>query len=382
MSSYNFLSIFSRFKCFTVNFQFTRGSMLAIKSKQVAKSIKGGGKLIIGQDQRIFNDGYDSHRSFSGEVSRFVLYDIIIDEANLIQFSQCETLTAKSNPIISFDNLEDFELKGNSKAFVFKGSILCDPTKFNIIVFPFKQTFAEVNVLCKALNGLVVLPKTDSENEKLYDTIMQFSNSCSTSLPSISWLGAAGSEETKRWVSFENKVPLTYSNFAHFNNKVIDDRNCAVIAGPRQKYKWFSSECDYPLTCGICYFKIDPIVKIRGLCKHSIIDRTYTIQGYKEGFPILIGESYTVISKTNNSWAMTSKIDNAFKGRLISNDSIDFPLGLNKWKIEGDRCDSEVCTKKVYNRSIEYKFLYQRFMVLMQILLFHILIRTLNFLES
>ena len=117
---------------------------------------------------------------------------------------------------------------------------------------------------------------------------------------------------------------------------------CTRWDGNNPKGSLFDVQCTYySMKCQcLCQFDRSPILRLRGLCKNSMIDTHFTMKNFN-GSVVYKGVKATVIQYISNStiykWTL-----NVFGEKTIAITSaieMSFILGKQKWKVEGDECN-------------------------------------------
>lgn len=115
------------------------------------------------------------------------------------------------------------------------------------------------------------------------------------------------------------------------------------------RYKWVASPCDIE-TCVLCNFTFSPVVNLRGLCSFTFLDHRYSFRGNAKMELVFDGQAHTVMERGQGTWVMRSRLYPDLNATMIVDYEGQYPLGVHKWKIHGDRCRNNKASVHLHNK--------------------------------
>ena len=153
------------------------------------------------------------------------------------------------------------------------------------------------------------------------------------------WLAVDDMDEEGVWKDSINKQPLNDTQLwadGEPNGRTAE--NCGSITN----CLWFVAVCIRTFPC-LCESKPRPNLKLRGLCKETLIDRDFQPQNDVNNIErlIIVGHSTSIeYDQKVMLWQMDVVFSNVTGTSIASQKS--YTLGKNTWKIIGDKgCKKE-----------------------------------------
>lgn len=330
-----------------VNFRFQA-------SNQSRLGIRGGGNLVLGQDQDSFNSGYVQMQSLSGSLADFRIYGHVLSDQELEAFGKCKsTLIANSTPIISFSNVQrDFEAL-NVQLERIKKQDYCMGERSDVLIFPEIRTFEEAKYICYLSGGALAVPTSEETSQLIFNISMAYAERCNSGYVESFWLGVAGNVINQSWNHYITGKDLSYTNFINGKYPIREPFVCVSFVGNNNVIKsqhrgWFTTDCSGQ-RCPICHQEKVLLLRARGFCKGSLFDRHYFFT-HDKGRITFTGIYYSVITiyftsdkehaneRAYDFWRL-SRLDKPSVRATLQVDSPDhYPYGRHTWAVENDVC--------------------------------------------
>ncbi|XP_068246314.1 uncharacterized protein [Palaemon carinicauda] len=301
--------------------------------------ILGGGRLVIAQELDAFEGGLNVRQSIHGDIADLQIFSKALGPSYLKMYVNCELPVADVKPLLSFQNITSFVVRGSTEISEIPIEEICKEEKETLVMLPEKRIFRTARDACSRMKSVLAIPDTDVENTEMYDAVIRFDKQCVDAYGSLYWVGGYGELDTGKWYRFSDNTEITYTNFAPGYENVQDDKKCLTVGGEVFPYVWFATNCEY-LTCPLCNFTDTASFTVRGLCKDTLLDRHMTIYGYKHQRPYFDGLFYTSIywNNASMSWMLNSRIDEELHGEMKISMEDEYPVGVKTWNITGDKC--------------------------------------------
>lgn len=164
---------------------------------------------------------------------------------------------------------------------------------------------------------------------------MRFSKSCQDVWQALYWVGARGDVDSEQWLSLDEGQPLAWHNLSLSVSSVTQQYQCIMAGGPLHPYEWYHAPCSVS-TCVVCNFTTYPKIHMRGLCRSSLFDRSMYLHDYFNDQPLFDGAVHSRVAWVDGSWVIKSRLYPDLRARML--DEVDYPVGLHKWVVEGDKC--------------------------------------------
>lgn len=297
--------------------------------------IKGGGNLVVGKNIEHIQGEVKFLQNLEGELADFNLYDTKLSPEEMALFNNC-TIEKPYKPLFSFENsvIHTTNLVELPKISV---RHVCGDLSPFYILFPEHMTRESAYSRCQILKGSLILPMNEEQNGHTLRIFARFRDQCISERQFLYWLGAKGNSSTEFWVSDENGEIIHWHNFPLYEGRPKQNEQCLAMVIIGSSYKWLPVICN-ALACTMCSFQQPPKLRLRGLCKASLFDRTLYLHGYENGAPKLDGIQHSKIFWNSSSWTMVSNKQSSLKASLSNTEYDSFPLGHRTWIIHGDQC--------------------------------------------
>ncbi|KAK4308262.1 hypothetical protein Pmani_020016 [Petrolisthes manimaculis] len=301
--------------------------------------VRGGGRLVVGQRLYSLDGDFLVVEILDGEVGDWRLYDTYLSRSELQEWTNCKNLTSLNDPILDLFS-EGFMVRGPTQLSKMPSSEICDlkSTKF-FLFFDRKMKFNLAESWCRKLKGELVLPESEEVNADFYDSLFIYKDQCKDIWTHLYWIGMRGNLTTQQWVKVRNGAPITWSKFLHEYRQVTPEFQC-VATVTHDRYKWVASPCDIE-TCVVCNFTFSPVVNLRGLCSFTFLDHRYSFRGNDEMELVFDGKAHMVMEKRQGTWVMRSRLYPDLNATMMVDFEGQYPLGIHRWNIHGDRYQSD-----------------------------------------
>lgn len=297
--------------------------------------LKGGGRLVVGQNLGSIDGDFNVLEALDGDIADYRIYNGALSSEQLKDWSKCSDASLTLPPLISLDNGK-FTVVGDAKMGNITNSALCGGNFDDFyLFFTEKMDFPVAAAWCEKIEGKLALPKSEAENKVMWNAALKKKDQCSDSWTYLSWLGIIGDPETSQWLGLYNQT-LSYTNFLPIYDSASKQYQCVATVS-HNKYKWAASPCVME-TCTMCSFTKFPTLRLRGLCKFSLLDRIYTVRDNEKHTLRFDGISHMEIIRTNGTWVMKSRRHPELWARMTELINGEFPVGVHEWEVFGDKC--------------------------------------------
>lgn len=306
-------------------------------SDPATAEVRGDGQLVLGQNNNPDAE-WDLTQAFHGELLDFRIYDVALELDEMRAYANCTAGAVASEPLYAFgSNMSHLRLSGESKEVAFPMGEICERSRGMVMLMPEKMKFAEADTLCKLFMGALAVPRSAEENREIFDDFIRFNDQCIQGWAALYWMGLESDANRTDWFYLDDGSRLTYGSWLEGWRGPDEEYPCATGAAVNFPYLWYKADCD-TLTCPLCNFTAPPTLRLRGLCKLSKFDRTYTLMDYHNGRPVFEGDFFTRIVWGNGTWRMESRRDSGVEALMVEKRTAGYPLGLAAWDVEGDDC--------------------------------------------
>ncbi|XP_063600303.1 uncharacterized protein LOC134776483 [Penaeus indicus] len=316
-------------------------------------AVRGGGLLVLGQDQDSYGGGYIESQSFSGILVDLLLFDRLLSDDDLIAFSECRTMTTTALPIVSFSNVEqDFEAVNAEVERIGKQDF-CETHRKDILIFPELRPFEEAKRLCNISGGELEVPESKEQGWLLFNKCIPYAKFCNTGSMTNFWLGVKGNVTTQTWNHYVTGKVLTYTDSTLKKFTIEEPATCVAFIGDNntnvnQHANWNSVDCQEE-RCPLCYLDEVVLLKARGLCSESLFDRDYFLTN-DNGAVTFTGVYYSMITRYFTSqgndtgesdygyWVLSRLDKPSVRATLQMDSPTHYPLGRQEWVVDNDVC--------------------------------------------
>lgn len=310
--------------------------------------IRGGGCLTVGQEQDSLGGGFNKDQTIDGEVADYRIFDSVLTRAQMESFVSCDEGENSADivpaPMIDLMN-GHFELLEPAVNTTLSLKEICLNFKYGfVLLFPLRKVFDDARSWCNNVKGNLSLPVNEQENIELYDRFYSFKDKCIDSLRRLYWLGAKADLESKTYLQLTNER-LVFHNFRNGWEVPSVDYQC-LTANTKENYTWIITRCDMKV-CTSCNFTSPPRLRLRGLCRSSLMDRTFYIRGYEGHQVVFEGLSHMMVFWANGTWKMRSRLHEDLEAWMVIEDPEDSPTAVRTWRISGDMCDAEQVSLRI-----------------------------------
>ncbi|MPC50328.1 hypothetical protein E2C01_044156 [Portunus trituberculatus] len=300
--------------------------------------VRGGGILIVGQEQDLHGGGFNIGQTYEGYVADLIIFPNVQRIQRVKEFLSC-TLKRRETTVVTFSSMEnDWELLGDLEMISFTPEQLCGKPPPSHIMFPEHRTLKESQDQCHMLKGWLSAPQSESENIAIVKATQDRMDVCTISWGVYLWLGVKTVFSNNSWsyISLDTNKSMEYTNFRKGYSTAVESYNCTYMDA-FDTGKWAVYPCTLK-TCSVCSFDKPSTLRLRGLCENTLLDRIYIIKGVRNGKPFFSGIGNTEIFWDNTTWMLTDVLDQGVSGVMKSSSLQQYPVGLRTWNIIGDKC--------------------------------------------
>lgn len=298
----------------------------------VPLTIQGGGRLLLGQS---LQENTEWH-SLRGEIAELQIYNSSLSRDELQEYVACRQMNTVSKPLLSFQDMTDFTI--NDKAMFRSASrdAVCERKPFRLSLITTRYTFENSLKVCNLFGGNLTSFTSAEEMESIKKQFSEFRQQCATPRDTFYWVGVHFDHATGTWldVSTQSPVPALGSS----DGAAPPTFSCVTGGSEHSPSSWQVTSCD-GLSCPLCNVTRINTALLRGLCKDSLFDRSYTAYGYHNGKPAFEGLQSSRLVWDNTTWVLSTRLSRRATARVNSSLSRrSLPFGLNSWIIDGDGC--------------------------------------------
>lgn len=265
------------------------------------------------------------------------MYDVVLSRKEIEGFMSCKKDIPYFPVLYADENDTVLTAVGQTEVTSISEEFLCSGTPGYKLLFPDRVTFWENVAWCEMLKGSVILPASEAANTEVYDKFYRFRDECSDRWRTFYYFGATRNVTTDQWFSYPENNPLIYDKFDTTWNGIVKTYECAGVGNQYFKYTWFAIPCTSSM-CSACNFTTSPRLRLRGLCKTSLIDRSFFLHDYFNNRPLFDGEVKNRIFWNKETWEIRSRQHESLSGLMEINSPEEYPLGRHTWIITGDKC--------------------------------------------
>ena len=330
-----------------------RAADVTLPNNTVHPVIKGTEEVdrhlfVIGQEPDIVDGDYDEHQAVFGSISEFNIWDYIIDPTLISSAARCDT-KLKGN-IISWEE-KYFEIKLATVKNVQSIAQFCEKEQ-GLVVFAQSHSNASARQICSSYGGNIVLPKSKSEDQKVFEIMKNHHDSCTpptraySNIGKLIWLGLQSSSRNWYGANGDALGPTNYSNWPSSYkelNKPGWNGGCAFMMTDGS-WAYAGDECFDITLCFVCSIPRSTVLTLKGTCKLGSVfqwnfyptvnstNQLSAFEGYKRG---------QQISKSDGVWSL--KVQGA---RMYLETNAMTPLGRNPWNWYEMSCRSQAVHKR------------------------------------
>ncbi|KAK3870048.1 hypothetical protein Pcinc_024680 [Petrolisthes cinctipes] len=306
--------------------------------------VRGGGLLVIGQDQDRMGGGYTFSQSLNAVVADLRLYNRTLTNSEALDFVSCKETHLDPQPLVSFSDFKNnWKIEGSVNIEDLNLADICQKESSFLIMFPEAWSFSQAVAMCNNVGGSLPVPISARENEQILSFLNPYIPYCSDAHGYSIALGMLKEYETHSHYHYKSGENITYSNFLYRRD---EDSNCVAIAVTEDDYGyWYYSKCDLEL-CTICNFTSVTHLKVRGLCDESLFDTTYLVLGESGEKPVFRGFSNSQLQWTGTTWTLTYLPENNVKATMTTKFEADTrPVNENHGREDDGQytCDDGTC---------------------------------------
>ncbi|XP_071530778.1 glycine receptor subunit alpha-3-like [Panulirus ornatus] len=182
------------------------------------------------------------------------------------------------------------------------------------------------------------VPRSNEENERLFEELKPFLSACNPKTKWKLWLGITDEADEGAWVDIETQRPLEYTNFRPPFPNGGTLYSCGMMT---DEGIWADSNCKAK-RCGACQVMRSSILYLRGLCFETEHRTHFRWFGYAGGRPLFRGfYNYVIMwDEDKELWLLRHAETNETLAWLENTEG--YPLGRHKWSSNGSLCDESL----------------------------------------
>ena len=300
--------------------------------------------FVFGQEQDELGGGYEKYEAFIGDLTEFNLWNFTLEKSDIRKMSNCSKML-KGN-VIDW-NLSNLVFNKAVLSNLSDPKILCE-RPYEYAIFTEKLRYPEAKETCEVHGGILAIPKSKEQSEKLLKIVGEHKKTCLVDDVSKEakafWIGAAKIDH--KWFEVPSTIyppaRLTYKNL--LQNHSSPNSGCMYL---RNDGAWVMGKysCEIMSLCTICEIRKQPVFSWKGSCDKSaidwnfypIIDSTHQIKLY-EGYR----KTNIKFEEASYKWIMkrgSPSIRQSFVAEFSPNQfTTKHPVGRKKWLIQDQVC--------------------------------------------
>ncbi|XP_066957582.1 uncharacterized protein [Macrobrachium rosenbergii] len=300
--------------------------------------IAGGGILMAGQEQDLYGSGFNIEQTYEGLLADLFISGKALADDVLVAFTECN-LQMTEDVVVSFMHFdEEWEVFGSTQVEKISETEACRVVSSRHVMFPEVRTFEESKQLCRMLKGNIAIPENDEDNQLITKVSRNFIEKCSANWGMYLWLGLRPELRggVFQYVNIYTNETASYTNFQKGYDRPTSEYRCVYMDSYQIGF-WGVYPCSFK-TCTVCTFKETSLLRLRGLCHDSAVDHKYLIIGLSDNKPVFHGFTNSRIFWSNKTWVIENSLEASVRGTMESTGPMQYPFGLHRWNITGDRC--------------------------------------------
>ncbi|KAK3854027.1 hypothetical protein Pcinc_039462 [Petrolisthes cinctipes] len=323
----------------------------AVSEKGLGLNVKGGGNVVLGQDQDELRGGTDRGQSFNGYLADMWLGRALLTEVQMQEYVQCGAVMPPDAPqaVLDFQDLGNDFMLGVATVFADERVNPCSSSRDILFsVFSEPHTAHQAAQLCSTLNGKVAAPQSTEENQSLLREGSRMVAQCKEySKGANVWIGVVWKPLIQMWTDVSTGQEAVYRNFEVEIKPSGQEELCVSgtsMGSPQNN--WDIESCSFQL-CTACQFNRPAPIMLRGLCSESLFDREYYIYDTINSRPVFNGKLWSRLAWTNDEtdgwsgWKLTLLTDPHIHARMLSTSDMAHPIGIHEYEVVGDKCRGE-----------------------------------------
>lgn len=309
------------------------GRIWSLQGRELA--VSGGGILVVGQEQDLVGGGFNVEQSFEGLVVDLLVFPEFLEEERMREFGRCGTMVGADGALVSLKE-EDWEFYDTAKSINITKAEVCGEAKKTHVMFPEPRSYRNSRQLCHMLKGTMAAPTSEEENRAIVEATRDRVDVCSISWSVYAYLDfeVVVSEDSWTYVDRETNASVSYTNFRKGYSFPVSDYRC-VFLDSRKLGQWVVYPCGHHV-CTVCTFTKPTILRLRGLCSNTLIDRYFYIANKKNGKTAFDGVGHTEISWNNSTWVLQDRLYPHVEATMLMTERDQYPFGLRTWNITGN----------------------------------------------
>lgn len=289
--------------------------------------------LVLGQEQDLESKGFDVLQVFRGHLAQVNIWNRSLGPDEVAQQAACREAMPLGN-VFSSDK-DDVEVFGATVETV-DAAALCQSTD-SFVVFPEPQHLDEARDTCRRVGQELYSPATLEDNVVLYNTSLQFTDTCISNYHL--WIGATDSGEEGVWRRFFDDTKIN-PPFGLGEPNGEEKENCLLMfLGTGE---WEDTSCyEHWQACAPCHSSNDTPLRLRGLCFEWEEQTFFEVLGYRAKKPYFHGyHGLMIYSSGGGTWHMLDTTTGREMAALSLTSPDLYPIGRHAWTLRAGLCRS------------------------------------------
>ncbi|XP_076033039.1 uncharacterized protein LOC143020498 [Oratosquilla oratoria] len=305
------------------------------------------GTVVLGQETDSYVGGFDKLQSFSGYIMDYNMYNRTLTDKEVKALGSCNGGLEKHHPgegdLVAWSKTE-WNVVGAVKRDMTK-EVICQSFaagRNQYLNFPHLFNHDEGTQLCGVLKGHIALPRSEAENDVLYQFVEPIGPLCKNHIhySGFLWLGTTDKAVEGEWRSMKTGNVLEYTNFVNEINQSKQD--CALLLMAPVERKWDDVGC-FPhfKFCLACDVEKDIILTLRGLCEEEPIAALFLTENSENTTVSFSGFMNYKISLRESTWILFDSWTQEVVAQLDAHELV-LPIGTHVWTLT---TNYSICSK-------------------------------------
>ncbi|XP_066983584.1 uncharacterized protein [Macrobrachium rosenbergii] len=299
-------------------------------------AVRGGGRFVLGQRLYSPEGGFHVLETMDGDFADYRLYNSFLTSSEIADLLKCKNPSLPRQPFVTLTHSSLKKVGDIELGQIELDTVCSDHIPEFYLFFSDKRNFQDALSLCRKIKGEIILPQEPELNEMLYHAFLPQREKCQDIWTHFFWLGFEGDLNNRTWHKLLDRKAPEWFNFLSLYRSVTQEYQCAATVS-HDPYKWAACPCGIE-ACVLCNFTTHPELRLRGMCKVSLLDKNYSFRENDEYKLVFEGVWHTMILFEDDTWVLRSRLYQNISGRMILKTRGEYPVGVHTWELSGDRC--------------------------------------------
>lgn len=277
--------------------------------------------MVLGQYSLEYLSGYDSRRSFSGQLAHVGVWDRTLTENEVTRMAVCGPFAPGA--VIRMD--QEWILSNASFVDLPESEVCEKKTKSSYIKFT-AMPYESARGVCAGLGGHLPVPDSLEHAEEIIEAMLQPPE------VRITWVGATDEIEEGVYVKAHNGEVMKWFKWGTLDPNGLRWQNCLVLE-PDFLH-------DYPCHVNreaLCYLAAQYEWTMKGPCEEDTANYKYSLIHPEKGKLVFRGYYQYEIAEDAGEWVWRNVISDTVIARLPPIEG-QWPMGRHNWTMESDVC--------------------------------------------